>query len=490
MFMKLDDLIRGLGPHKLTGDGATEISCLAFDSRDVKPGALFIAMKGEKSDGAAFIAAAVEAGAVAVLSELPAEPALRVPWVRHPEPRVALAELAGVWHGHPDRALELVAVTGTNGKTTVAHLVRRIIAENRGPAGMIGTIAYHTGLRQLPATLTTPESLHLSGMLREMREIGCVGAVMEASSVAIDRHRVHGLAFDVIAFTNLTRDHLDYHGDMERYYRAKRALFRRTPHADPVAVLNIDDPAGRRLAGEIDLRRVTFGTADDAVIRASAVALDLDGTRLEIEENGVVQPVRSRLIGRFNAENILTAFAVGRALGIEPEGIAAAIAVEPPVRGRMERVEWDGPFTVLVDYAHTDDGLRQILETANELARRRVIVVFGCGGDRDRGKRPLMGQHAVRLSDIAVLTSDNPRSEDPQAIVADVLAGIAAVSKPRAKLHTIPDRREAIATALRLARPGDVVLLAGKGHEDYQVIGTARNHFDDREEALQVLRNL
>jgi UDP-N-acetylmuramoyl-L-alanyl-D-glutamate--2,6-diaminopimelate ligase len=490
MFMRLDELIRGLGPHKLTGDGATEISCLAYDSREVKPGSLFIAMKGEKSDGAAFIGAAVGAGAVAVLSELPADPALPVAWVRHPEPREALADLAGVWHGFPDRELKLVAVTGTNGKTTVAHLVRRIIAETLGPAGMIGTIAYHTGVRQLPATLTTPEALPIRGMLREMVDIGCVGAVMEASSVAIDRHRVRGLAFDALTFTNLTRDHLDYHGDMERYYQAKRALFQRTKESDPVAAIHIDDAAGRRLAEEISLRRLTFGAADDADIRCRAVRLSLDGTEIEVELGGTIHHLRSRLIGRFNAENMLAAFASACALGCDPAGNAAAIALEPPVRGRMERIAWEGPFTVLVDYAHTDDGLLKILQTANELARRRVIVVFGCGGDRDRGKRPLMGQHAVRLSDIAVLTSDNPRTEDPQAIIADVLAGIAVVAEPRAKLHTIPDRREAIATALRLARPGDVVLLAGKGHEEYQVIGTTRSHFDDREEALQVLMTL
>ena len=487
--MRLRELLEPLGEVELSGDPEVGIAGIEADSRRVGPGCLFVALRGEACDGNDFVGAALAAGAAAVLSQKRRPPGTETAWVRVPDARAALAHVARRWQRAPDSELTLVGLTGTNGKTSVAHLLQAILGRCRGPAGRIGTISYSTGRREIPAELTTPEAPQIVAMLREMRDAGCRSAALEASSHAIDRKRVLALEFDLLVFTNLSRDHLDYHGDMESYYRAKRGLFRTRGESSPppLAAINIDDPWGRRLRGEVDLECVAFGEAADADVRPLDVEIGFEGTRLAVATPNEQYAVESRLIGRPNVQNILAACAAAHALGFAGRDAAAALAEAPPVRGRLERVPAGRGYEVIVDYAHTDDALRRLLLTARELTRGRVLVVFGCGGDRDRGKRPLMGAHAAALADVAVLTSDNPRSEDPLAIIAEVEAGMAAAPEPRAELHTIPDRRRAIEAALALARTGDLVLVAGKGHEDYQLVGGRRLHFDDREAVMEAI---
>ncbi len=485
--MRLRELLESLGEVELSGDPEVEIAGVEADSRWVGPGCLFVALLGEARDGNDFVGAALAAGAAAVLSQKRKPPGTEIAWVRVPDARASLAHLARRWFGAPDSELTLVGITGTNGKTSVAHLLQAILGRCRGPAGRIGTISYSTGRREIPAGLTTPEAPQIVAMLREMRDAGCRSAALEASSHAIDRKRVLALEFDLLVFTNLSRDHLDYHGDMESYYRAKRGLFRTREESSPLAAINVDDPWGRRLRDEIELECIAFGEAADADVRPLDIEIGIEGTRLAVATPHEQYVVRSRLIGRPNVQNILAACAAAHALGFAGEDVAAALAKAPTVRGRLERVPAGRGYDVIVDYAHTDDALRRLLLTARELTRGRVLVVFGCGGDRDRGKRPLMGAHAAALADVAVLTSDNPRSEDPLAIIAEVEAGMAAAPEPRAKLHTIPDRRRAIEAALGMARTGDLVLVAGKGHEDYQLVGGRRLHFDDREAVMEAI---
>ena len=487
--MRLSELIEGIEGAAIDG-GDVEVRDLQFDSRRVGPGCLFAALRGVVYDGNAFIGAAIESGATAILSE--AAPAGDVPvaWVRVPDARKALATVAKRFYGSPDDDMTLVGVTGTNGKTSVAHLLHAVLNRLQAPAGMLGTISHHIGRELTPAPLTTPEAPDVFGMLRAMREGGCRSAVMEASSHAIDRHRVTGLAFDAVVFTNLTRDHLDYHGDMESYFEVKRRLFFRREDYAPTAVVGSDDEWGTRLLRETDLRTISFGFKAPADVLGSELKLSIDGTSLVANAFGKEYKLGSRLIGRPNAENLLAAFAATLALGLDGNEAAAALAEAPVVRGRLERVPTGRPFEVLIDYAHTDDALRRLLLTANELTSGRVIALFGCGGDRDRGKRPLMGRHAVTLADVAVLTSDNPRSEDPMDIIREVEQGIRLVKKPRAEYKMIPDRADAIEYALRLARAGDLVLIAGKGHEDYQIIGGKRSHFDDREVVLETIERI
>lgn len=490
--MKLRILLQDVEQAEVDGDPELEISGLAYDSRRVAPGFLFVAMRGEKTDGNLYVADAVARGAAAVLSEERVRSDTDIVSVWTPDARTALARIAKRWYGAPDEELTMVGVTGTNGKTTVAHILQTILDRCCGPAGRIGTITYYTGSRELPAPLTTPEALEIQGMLREMSGNGCSSAVLEASSHAVDRKRLMGLDFNAVVFTNLSRDHLDYHGDMESYYLCKRRLFLRENFPRAKAIINIDDSWGKRLARETDMTKITFGTTNEADVKAVEVAGGMKGLSLIVRALNEEFMVGSRLIGSPNVENILAAVAAAWALGLSGYKIAGAVAEVPTVRGRLELVPTGKPFDVMIDYAHTDDALRRLLLTARELKRGggRVIVVFGCGGDRDRGKRPVMGRRAVELADVAILTSDNPRSEDPLAIIAEVEKGISEVEKPRASFQRLPDRREAIGAALAMARSGDLVVIAGKGHEDHQIIGDRKLHFDDREEALKALMEL
>jgi UDP-N-acetylmuramoyl-L-alanyl-D-glutamate--2,6-diaminopimelate ligase len=409
-----------------------------------------------------------------------------VTWVRVPDPRRALALLAARQAGDPAEKLVLAAVTGTNGKTTTAMLLEALLAEGYGRSGVLGTVAYRTGRREIAANRTTPEAPDIQEMLAEMVEAGVPAAAIEVSSHALALDRVAGCRFDVAVFTNLTRDHLDFHGDMESYAEAKFRLFGMRK-AGAAAVVNADDAFGKRLASQVAPPVLTYSpTGGDADVRAAASHCDLAGTTLEVRHGGGTFSIVSPLLGRFNVENLLAAAAAGLALGISPERIAAALASVPRVPGRLEPVVAGQPYAILVDYAHTEDALQRLLAAVRELTDKTIVLVFGCGGDRDKGKRFPMGLAAGRLADIPIATSDNPRSEDPETILAEVERGLAASGAT--KFLKIADRREAIRTAIGLANPGVVVVIAGKGHETTQIIRGQVLPFDDRLVAAELAR--
>ncbi|MBV8463827.1 MAG: UDP-N-acetylmuramoyl-L-alanyl-D-glutamate--2,6-diaminopimelate ligase [Acidimicrobiales bacterium] len=464
--MLMETLVRGLATTGHRGDLDTvEVASIEHDSRAVEPGALFCCLPGAHTDGHAHAAAAVGAGAVGLLAERPLDLAVPQVWVEPGTVRAAMAEVSSEFYGHPWRDLTMVGVTGTNGKTTVTHLVAAVLDAAGARTGVIGTL---DGVR------TTPEAPELERRLRDLRDDGHRAVAMEVSSHALDQHRVDTIVFDVAVFTNLSRDHLDHHSTMEDYFEAKATLF--SPRRARHAVVATDGPWGRRLANGIHGLPVTEvrGTdAGDVVLEPGRTTFTWRGRR-----------VTTRLTGAFNVENALLAATVASRLGVSDEQVVAGLARAEPVSGRMEVVEME-PFTVVVDYAHTPDGLASALGAARQLTRGgRVICMFGCGGDRDPGKRPDMGAVAERLADVVVLTSDNPRSEDPEAIIEDVRRGM----EDRVGTVVEPDRRAAIAVALDRARPGDVVLLAGKGHERTQTRGADEVPFDDRDEARRALR--
>ena len=464
-----------------------EILRVRYYSRRVAPGDLFVAIRGESADGLDHVPQAIARGAAAVVSDRAAPGGLEpVAWVRVENPRRALALLAARRSGNPAEKLVLAAVTGTNGKTTTAMLLEALLAERHGRSGLLGTVAYRTGLREIAATRTTPEAPDIQDLLAEMVEAGVPAAAIEVSSHALALDRVGGCRFDVAVFTNLTRDHLDFHGDMESYYRAKEKLFAmRKPGA--AAVVNGDDAFGRRLASQAAPPVLTYSASGgQADVRAAASACDLAGTTLEARYEGGAFSIASPLLGRFNVENLLAAAAAGLALDMPPDRIVAALASVPRVPGRLEPVEAGQPFAILVDYAHTEDALKRLLSAVRELTDKTIVLVFGCGGDRDKGKRFPMGFAAGRMADIPIATSDNPRSEDPEAILAEVEKGLAASGAT--KYLKIADRREAIRTAIGLANPGVVVVIAGKGHETTQVIGGQILPFDDRLVAAELAR--
>ncbi len=492
--MRLSELIAGLpietGAESLDALDALDaivIRGVAHDSRAVAPGDLFVAMVGEKYDGRAFAAAAVEQGAVAVLGQGAAPAEISVPWLATGDtagPRALLGPLAARAYGHPDRELILVAVTGTNGKSTVATLLCAVLGEATGkPAGFIGTLGYRLGGQPFPGERTTPEASDLFRTLREMRDQGAAGVAMEVSSHALDLHRVDGAAFDVGIFTNLTRDHLDFHGDMEAYYQAKKQLF---GYLKPGAraVVNLEDRYGGRLAAEIP-GALTYGTDGD--VAPIAVELGTTGSRATLRTPRGELTFGSPLLGRFNFENLLAAVAGAEALGLPHAAIAAALAAQPPIAGRMEPVDRGQPFPVFVDYAHTDAALDAALRSVRELAHSKVAVVFGCGGERDAGKRPVMGRVAGELADLPIATSDNPRHEDPHAILRQVEEGLLASGNR--DYRVVPDRREAIRAALSAASEGEgwAVLVAGKGHEGTQGLSGRKIPFSDRDEIARAL---
>jgi UDP-N-acetylmuramoyl-L-alanyl-D-glutamate--2,6-diaminopimelate ligase len=460
-----------------------EVLRVSHDSRAVRPGDLFVAVHGEKSDGLAHVEEAVARGAVAVVAEQPAPAPSLVPWVRVGNSRRALALAAAELAGNPAEKLILAGVTGTNGKTTTATLLAAILEKRYGRAGFFGTVGYRTGRREIEAPRTTPDAVVLQGLLAEMVDGGVPAAAIEVSSHALALERVTGCRFDAAVFTNLTRDHLDFHSDMEDYFQAKALLFSmRKPGAS--AVINVDDPFGARLAREVGPPVVTTSSRGPADARAESIVCDLDGCTFDlVRSQGRPLPVRSPLLGRFNVDNLLSAGAAGLAMGISDTDVAAALASVPLVPGRLEPVEAGQPYRILVDYAHTPDALERLLTAVRELTDRKIILVFGCGGDRDRGKRFPMGEIAGRLADIPIATSDNPRSEDPAAILAEVGAGLEASGATKAL--RLVDRREAIQAAIDLANPGTVVVIAGKGHETTQVIGAEEIPFDDRKIAAR-----
>jgi len=489
--MPTTELLDALPVKTVTGTVPRVISGIADDSRKVRPGECFVAVPGLRQDARRFVPDAVARGAALVVTEGAALPGLRVGQVVVPSAREAVALLGDAWHGHPTRTMTVVAITGTNGKTTTSYLVEALLRARGLRTGVLGTIRYVGGTTAMDASQTTPDALQLLALLARMRDDGVRGVAMEVSSHALAQARADALAFDVAVFTNLTQDHLDFHGTFEEYRRAKRRLFEllgRSPKPRRVAVVSADDPAGRAMVEGLPLEVIRFGVGETADVRALEHASSLDGIRMTVATPAGRLLLTSPLIGEHNVMNLLGAIGVGLALELAPEAIAAALSEVGTVPGRFEQVKAGQPFLVVVDYAHTPDALERVLTTARKLTRGRLGVVFGCGGDRDRGKRPIMGGIAARLCDQLWVTSDNPRSERPEAIIGEILAGVRETGAPAGRYVTEPDRRSAIRAALAWGRGGDTVVIAGKGHETYQIVGSDVLPFDDREVARQVLR--
>lgn len=470
-----------------------EVQGLAYDSRKAGPGFLFFAFAGAKVDGTQFANAALQRGAIAVVSDRPAPGGFSGPWLQVPHGRYALAMAAKNFYIRPDERVALTGVTGTNGKTTTTLLIDSILRTAGKTTALVGTIEYHLAGRVLPAVNTTPESLDLFRMFHELEQAGGTHATLEASSHALDLGRIYAMNFHTAAFTNFTRDHLDYHHTMESYFAAKQLLFR--PRSGPpprFAVLNADDELVRKVEIAPETELFWFSMQPPPVnvrgtwIHSAAVDSRFDGLRITVSNGKRCFQVESPLVGHINVYNILLACAVALTHGISEQDIQQGIKQMQRVPGRFERVEQGQPFMVVVDYAHTDDALRNIISVARGMKPKRVITLFGCGGDRDRSKRPLMGMAAAELSDFVVLTSDNPRSEDPLAIMNDTIVGLRRFDTP---CVTEPDRERAIKKAIEAAEPGDVVILAGKGHETYQILKDGPIPFDDREVARRVLRS-
>lgn len=485
-----------------------DITNLSYDSRRIPPGTLYFALRGAVTDGHRFIGQAVAAGASAVVLEDPGFAPPDIPWIMVHDARLALAYMASVFFGNPTTGIPVIGITGTNGKTTTTYLIEAILAAAGLPVAVLGTVSYRLGDFELPAPHTTPESADLQRILRELVDRGAQGVVMEVSSHALEQHRADGCSFDVGVFSNLTPEHLDYHGDMTSYLASKRRLFSELLVPDdrkPLrrAVINSDDPAGAALVAAAACPVITYGIENPADVTVRNPVCSVSGI------SGVLMtplgeiPFASEMLGRFNLYNILAAAAAATALNIDCDAIRSGIEHHRSVPGRMERVHNDLGVTLLVDYAHTGDALENVLKTVSALDGQRIITLFGCGGDRDRSKRPVMAEVAGRYSDLTIITSDNPRTEYPSAIIEEIRAGmlplrireyqsgeLEAGTVSGKGFVSVENRRDAIRLAVRLARQGDIVLLAGKGHEDYQIIGTTKHHFDDREEAAAAFREM
>ncbi|REK67025.1 MAG: UDP-N-acetylmuramoyl-L-alanyl-D-glutamate--2,6-diaminopimelate ligase [Cohnella sp.] len=492
--MLLQELANQLIVYRSVGDIRIPIQGLEADSRRVRPGQLFFCLPGHTVDGHDFAPQAAAAGAAALVVNRRLD--VNLPQLIVPDVGQALAMLADAWFGRPSHRLRPIGVTGTNGKTTTTYLIERILADAGIKPGVIGTIETRFNGERRPMSGTTPDALHLQRIFREMVDSGTERCVMEVSSHALEQGRVKGTWFRGAVFTNLTQDHLDYHGTMEAYADAKGLLFSRLGNAyesDPAqrgyAVLNADDDASRHYARLTAAEVVTYGVEREAHVRAKNVRISASGTSFTADTFRGSREVRLKLVGKFNVYNALAALAAALCEGIGLDEAVASLESAPGVPGRMEAVDEGQAFAVIVDYAHTPDGLENVLRTVREIAEGNVICVFGCGGDRDRTKRPIMGRLAAQLADRVIVTSDNPRSEDPLAILRDIEAGIAEAGSSRDRYTLEPDRREAIRKAVEMASPGDVVLIAGKGHETYQIIGGVTHDFDDRLVAKEALRS-
>lgn len=459
------------------------VTDLTQNTAEVQPGAIFVAVVGHRVDGHDFIPQAVAAGASLIVAQHPVETTVPVVYVA--DTNRAMAHLAGVFFNHPSRRMKMIGVTGTNGKTTVTHLIDHIMASYGKTSGLIGTLYSKIGKHTEPTKNTTPDVITNQRLLNKMAEAGVDTVAMEVSSIALEQGRVWGIDYQVAVFTNFTEDHLAYHKTMAQYKLAKSLLFAQLGN-DPqkVAVLNADDPVGREFVHYTGSSVLTYGIHHEADLKAENVRLSASGLAFDLHAFGQVLPVASPLVGEFNVANCLAAIGAALGAGVPLEAIIDALATAHGVPGRFQKVPTTTGLTVIVDYAHTPDGLAKVLSTINTFAQREVYTVVGCGGDRDRQKRPLMAEVAVEQSDHVILTEDNPRTEDPHAIMADMLAG---VSEDAPAPTVIYDRREAIETAINQAQPGDTILIAGKGHEDYQIIGTTKRHFDDFQEAAEAL---
>jgi UDP-N-acetylmuramoyl-L-alanyl-D-glutamate--2,6-diaminopimelate ligase len=498
--MKLGHILRDLPDRELSGNEDVEIKGLAYDSRQVKPGYVFVALRGHRLDGHDYIPEAIRRGAVAVVAEAFTGVEGQVARVKVAESRKALSKLAVQFYGSPFNGMNLIGITGTNGKTTTSYLLESILQVAGAKPGVLGTITYRFSGKIYPAPVTTPESLDVMRLMREMADGGVTDVIMEVSSHALDQGRVKDCPFRVAIFTNLSRDHLDYHKTMDEYFRAKSLLFvslgKSRPGYGPHAVINVDDPYGRELVAMTGATVWTYGLGKRCRVRGELISSDRKGIHVKLTTPAGDIAVRSSLLGHFNHYNIMGAAAAGLALNLSLETIAEGIARLKAVPGRLELVKNHRSLTLVVDYSHTPDALLKAMQTLRSYGGGRLITVFGCGGDRDRGKRYDMGLLAAEHSDLVFITSDNPRSEDPLSIVKQIeegtkKAGLNPLEWPVSNNHVAGgyflevDRREAIRKAVSLADQKDIVLIAGKGHEDYQIIGKEKRHFDDREEAAQ-----
>lgn len=480
--MKLKELLENIDTVEISGDTSVEISGIVYDSRRAVPGTLFVALHGEHADGATYIEDAIQRGAAAILSQTPCASGGKISCIQVADARLALARLAGTFHNHPSTRLCTVGITGTNGKTTISFMLHEIFkAAGRRP-GLLGTVRYEIGDRVIPASRTTPESPDLQSMLAQMERAGCDSAIMEVSSHALAQSRVEGILYDAAVFTNLTQDHLDYHGSLEEYFSVKSRLFNQIRR---FAIINSDDPWGKRLLDNTKFitGRISYGFTDDADVRGFNPVSDTNGSQMKVMSPWGDADISLQLIGRFNLSNALAAFATAAALGTPIDVIVKALAGMPSVPGRLEAITTSKNKRVFVDYAHTDDALINVLQTLREITPGKLLVVFGCGGNRDTGKRPLMGKAAARLADYSIITNDNPRHEIPEKIAADIVAGFDS----ERKYEIVLDRKAAILRGLDLIGKKDVLLIAGKGHETYQEFNGAIVPFDDREIVREAL---
>ena len=483
--MRLRDVMDGIRDIHILGDSAIDVASLKYDSRRVSHGDLFAAIKGDKFDGTKFIEDASRRGALSFLVPEGTEKQHDGTYVFSPNVRRTLALASRNYFGHPSSHLKVVGITGTNGKTTSSYLIHGILEQSGIESGLIGTVQYLVGAEVISASRTTPESPDLQALIGSMVKSGCGACIVEVSSHALSLDRVTGLKMEIAVFTNLTRDHLDFHGDMEEYFRAKAALFKalEVKHS----VVNRDDRFGQRLIRELGEQVLTYGMEDGDISPEGPVSIGQWGTRCSLKTPWGPVEVNTALTGGFNLYNIMAAVASCGLLGVETSNIARGLSLVGRIPGRFERVDRGQPFTAVVDYAHTPDALENVLKNARSITDGRIITVFGCGGDRDITKRPLMGQVAGQLSDVVFITSDNPRSEDPERIMDDIMQGL---SDPRGDVKRVPDRREAIVRAVGEAQPGDMVVIAGKGHENYQIIGERILPFSDVDEVARALSEL
>jgi len=495
--MILKELLEVLNKPNVSGGLERQVKDITYDSREVKKDSLFVAIHGFKTDGRKYIADAIRKGASVIVTEGTIEaPENNISVISVPDARNALALLSAQFYGYPSRRLRMIGITGTNGKTTTSYLIKAIIEKAGKRCGLLGTISYIIGDETIQSPHTTPESADLQKYLHRIIESGAEYAVMEVSSHALELNRVADCEFDIAVFTNLTQDHLDFHKTMEGYFSAKLKLFtslsnERGKMVKKVGIINIDDPYSKRILDAIKVKAVTYGFSRDADIRPDDVRMDINGIAFKAVTQKGIFPIESKLTGKYNINNILSTIGVGQALGFDNSIIADGIRAVENISGRFEKIEEGQDFAVVVDYAHTEDALKRLLEAVKEFANGRIITVFGCGGDRDKGKRPKMGETAGKASNIVIITSDNPRSEDPMEIIKEIEEGIKGIKNGNKPDYLImPDRREAICKAVELARKDDIVVIAGKGHEDYQIIGDKKSHFDDREIAREAIKTV
>ncbi|MGB0774656.1 MAG: UDP-N-acetylmuramoyl-L-alanyl-D-glutamate--2,6-diaminopimelate ligase [Akkermansiaceae bacterium] len=488
--MTIKELFQVLPKATLSSDLDQEVSGVSMDSRSITDGDVFVAVCGSGVDGQKFIPQSIEQGAIAIVSEKAPDADEKTAWAHVPDARAAAAALACAWNGDPSASMKVVGITGTNGKTTTAYLTHSIMTGAWRRAGLLGTVDVNDGEKSYPATHTTPGSMELQKILADMRDNDCRGVAMEVSSHALEQKRVDGLQFDVAVFSNLTQDHLDYHGNMDDYFAAKRRLFELMETQEggkkTTAVIHLEDAYGQKLVEEFKERLylLTYGRGVHADLRIGHEKQTVRGTEFQITYKGKDHLVRTPYIGKFNITNCTAALAASIAAGVPVRDAVRALADAPQVPGRMENVGSRDGATVFVDYAHTPDAIKNACAALRELNPARLITVFGCGGDRDSSKRPLMGKAAAEGSDVCIVTSDNPRSEDPEAIISDIEKGMEGK-----RYEAIPDRMKAIQTAVNISDQGDVILIAGKGHETYQEVNGTRHEFDDRRAAYNAINH-